>query len=363
MAMAAASAGSEARQIRMRLSQKRTKLTTPAILTIVAQTAPTDERPQAGFSRLCLLVVGLSLASCSTITEFGDGDEGSTSDASTSTTGSVLPSSTDPESTSTSGLDTGSDSGSSTAELDCSSASFLRPACPSDVPQVEMCNVWNDDCPQGEKCNIWSTDASHHWDATRCVPLAPDPAGPGEPCTAEGTGVSGFDDCGVSSVCLVSDSETLQGECMPMCTGSENAPVCDDPNRECVAWSESIPAFCIEHCDPLDVASCPDGEACYPTGISTFCIPDASGPDMGAAFDPCEFINACDPGLACVSATAVGACPEDTAQCCTPLCDLSAPDCPEAMACVPVYEPSQTPPGQEDVGFCGQEPMKSRVKD
>ncbi len=152
----------------------------------------------------------------------------STSSASTST--GLLPATSMPPvdpSTSSSGFD--SEAGSS-SEGGCVGG-FLNNNCGPDLPPVET-------------CNIWANDGGNRWNATRCVPLAPDPAGPEEPCTAEGSGVSGFDDCDVASVCLVSNVDTLEGTCMPMCIGSPEAPVCADPERTCTIGGDSIPAFC-----------------------------------------------------------------------------------------------------------------------
>lgn len=312
-------------------------------------------RTREGLSRNLLFILGLSMPGCSTVTELGSDDGGSTSSASSSTAGSVLPSAGNPGSSSTSGAETGSESESSTTGPGC--GGFLDNSCRPDVPPIEMCNVWDDDCPRGEKCTIWANDGGNAWNATRCVPLAPDPAGPGEPCTAEGSGVSGFDDCDVASVCLVLGSDPLEGECMPMCIGSPSAPTCEDPTRTCTIGGDSIPAFCIEACHPLDLESCPDGQGCYPTRTSTVCAPDASGAELGAAFDLCEFTNACDAGLVCLGAALVGACPEGVARCCTPWCDVTAPTCPEPTSCIPVHEPGDAPLGQEDVGLCGQDPQ------
>lgn len=316
--------------------------------------ARTYRRTRVGSSRSLLLMLGLSPLSCTSITELGGDDAGSTSGVTTSTTGSVLPSAADPGSSSTSGVGTGSESESSTTSPGCTGG-FISDDCLPDVPPIEMCDVWDDDCPRGEKCNIWANDGGNQWNSTRCVPLAPDPAGPGEPCTAEGSGVSGFDDCDVASVCRVSDFDSLEGECMPMCIGSSRAPSCADPTRICTIGGSSIPAFCIEPCHPLDPESCPDGQGCYPSATSTACAPDASGPDLGAAFDPCEFTNACDAGLVCLGAALVGACPEGVVRCCTPWCDVTAPVCPEPTSCIPAYEPGSEQPGQEDVGACGQD--------
>lgn len=310
-----------------------------------------------------LRVAGLLLCGCSTITYFDSQEDGSTSSGGSSTSGaSLLPTGIPPAETSpaasastTSGFETDAESGSPPTDPECTGG-FLNSDCHPDIPPIEECNVWDDDCPPGEKCNIWANDGGHQWNATRCVPLAPDPAGPEEPCTAEGSRVSGIDDCDVASVCLVSDSDTLEGTCMPMCVGSPESPTCEDPVRNCTMGGPAIPAFCRAPCHPLDPEACPSGSGCYPSELSSVCAPDASGPDEGALFDPCEYTNACDAGLLCFDAGSVGACPDGAARCCTPWCDLEAPACPDPTTCTPAYALDLAPAGQENVGFCVQAP-------
>jgi hypothetical protein len=74
------------------------------------------------------------------------------------------------------------------------------------------------------------------------------------------------------------------------------------------------------------------------------------------ANDPCEFRNACDPGLLCLDSEAASSACDPRAQgCCQPFCEL-----PDAPAPTPTKNasPGSTPmmaipPGYEDVGFCG----------
>jgi hypothetical protein len=67
--------------------------------------------------------------------------------------------------------------------------------------QTYECDLWKQDCPPGEKCMPWANDGGGSWNATRCTPLAEDPRQPGEPCTVEGSGVSGRDDCDIRAMC------------------------------------------------------------------------------------------------------------------------------------------------------------------
>jgi len=60
--------------------------------------------------------------------------------------------------------------------------------------------------------------------------------------------------------------------------------------------------------------------------------------DRAAVNDPCEHVDGCAPGLACVNAEFVPDCPGSG--CCTPLCDVSEEEmCPSAgQLCLPWYE-------------------------
>ncbi len=270
--------------------------------------------------------------------------------------GSGTGSASDPASTftSTGGSSTtaAASSSSTTSEDASTSMGSSCIGCPKDLPQDNTCDLWQDDCPDGQKCNLWADDGGGTWNASKCVPLDPDPAGAGEPCTVEETPASGLDNCGASAVCRVEDAETLEGECQPLCFGSPEQPECEDPERICSQFSAG-PAFCITPCNPLDPEACREGEGCYPGDDRPLCATDASG-KQGAAFETCEFINACDPGLLCAGPQAVGACEEGVNGCCTPWCDLEAPDCPEPTMCLQVYPDPL--PGLESVGYCGQEP-------
>ena len=216
------------------------------------------------------------------------------------------------------------------------------------------CSVWDQDCPEGEKCSAWANDGGSSWNATRCVPLDANPAQPGDTCTVEGSGVSGIDTCDVSSMCWDVDPETNEGTCVAFCTGSENAAVCDDPTTDCSIANDGVLILCLPTCDPL-IQDCADGQACYPIDDTFVCAPDASGDDMGADNDPCEFLNACDQGNICLGAAAVEGCPAGSAGCCQPVCDLTDADpagCTAAEMCTPWFEEGNVPPGYEDVGVC-----------
>jgi hypothetical protein len=212
------------------------------------------------------------------------------------------------------------------------------------------CSVWDQDCMDGEKCMPWANDGGNAWNATRCSPVSPDAGQPGDPCTVEGSGVSGVDDCAVASMCWGVDPETNLGTCVAFCMGSENNPVCDDPTTACSIANEGTLILCLPTCDPL-LQNCMDGEGCWGIDDDFVCAPDASG-EMGVYGDPCEYINVCDPGLFCATATAVPGCA--SSGCCSEYCDLSEPAAcmGDNQMCLPAFEKGQTPPGYEDVGLC-----------
>ena len=82
---------------------------------------------------------------------------------------------------------------------------------------------------------------------------------------------------------------------------------------------------------------------------------DGAPYDGGQAFDGCEFVNTCDPGLMCYDTASVSTgCNPGSLGCCTPFCDTSlANTCPgPAQTCVAVYPEGEAPAGLEHVGIC-----------
>jgi hypothetical protein len=216
------------------------------------------------------------------------------------------------------------------------------------------CDLWIDDCPAGFKCMPWANDGGNEWNATRCTPLADDPHAPGEPCTVEGNGVSGIDDCEAHAMCWYVDPDTSMGECVAMCSGSEANPICESTCEYCRLTSAGVLLLCFPYCDPL-VQDCGAGEGCYPAGDDFACAPHV-GLKQGAIGDECEFLNVCDPGLACLEGARVPGC-EGAVGCCAPFCDVLAADpCPpllEGTSCVPWFDEGEQPPcGSSIVGIC-----------
>ena len=85
------------------------------------------------------------------------------------------------------------------------------------------------------------------------------------------------------------------------------------------------------------------------------CNVDGSG-EEGQAGDPCDYINACDPGLHCVEAALIPGCAGEYG-CCSPYCSTDQPNtCPNAgqgEACIPWYSEGQAPPQLITLGVCG----------
>lgn len=196
------------------------------------------------------------------------------------------------------------------------------------------CDLFAQDCPAGQKC---SSDG----DAPLCVPIDPNPGGPGAPCAVHGPGL---DDCALGGYCWVDEV------CHPLCTGTAEAPICPE-GQICVKGDGLIP-ICTQACAPLE-QDCPEGQVCVipSTGVPA-CGPDVSGAG-GEAGDVCQYVNGCDPGNQCDQTGTVPNCGGD--QCCTPFCDASAPApiCPVGQSCLLFYAPGTAPAGLEQLGTCG----------
>ena len=213
------------------------------------------------------------------------------------------------------------------------------------------CSPWDQNCPPGEKCMAHSYNGDPWWNGTRCVPIADDPGGSGDPCTVEGNALSGMDDCDFGLMCWDVDPDTNTGQCQPLCIGSELSPVCEDPTQICWVNSDGILTLCVDTCAPL-APDCPGTQGCYPADDRFVCAPEISG-DEGAFGERCANINACDAGLACIDGAAVPGCDAGFG-CCSPYCDTTAANaCPgEGQECVPWFDPADAPAGLETTGIC-----------
>ena len=259
--------------------------------------------------------------------------------------------------TSTGSVGSTSEGGSvpgSTSSVDGSTGGGVTFIVEPDQGGDPWCDVWAQDCPPGEKCTPYANDGGSSWNALKCVPVMENPAGAGEPCFVVGNGVSGIDNCALGSYCWDVDEEG-NGECVALCIGSPEAPTCPDPVKtSCATSGDGVLSLCLPNCDPL-AQDCDAGSVCIANGIGDnfWCVLDASG-EEGQVHDPCEFANACDPGLLCLESAAAVECDERVSGCCEPFCDVFEPNmCPgQGQVCNFYYEEGTAPPGQENIGYC-----------
>jgi hypothetical protein len=220
-------------------------------------------------------------------------------------------------------MDTGTsvdDSSSSDGDDGGCQAGFYGGCPPDSGPDDFECDVWAQDCQRGEKCMPWANDGGPLWNATRCTPLDPDPADVGEPCNAEGSGVSGIDDCALGAMCWGVDDMNA-GTCVDMCMGSEANPTCANPETSCAIGYNGAVIVCLPICDPL-LQDCVDGDGCYLTNDEFLCQP-VFGVPAGHG-EPCTFVDSCEVGLQCTDGVNVVGCAG--LSCCTEFCDLEAAD-------------------------------------
>ena len=316
--------------------------------------------PPLRFARLTLLLV----CACTVRTPPGnDGDDsGAATDTSTGpgdpttgvsnsgvepTTGAPMPGTTTDPGTSTGGPggttpDTG-DSAATCGFVHCGDTASTGEPTPCDgLKQLEP------ECAAGQKCTV-DGDVSR----TQCVDIVPAPKGLYEPCTVVGPPLSGDDDCGLGMLCWNAD-EQGHGICVGLCNSDDggNSITCVDPTSSCSICQACAVGVCLPSCDPL-LGECSAGNVCVFTGPGFSCVLDGSG-DGGQVHDPCEFINACDDGLACIPPGAAVECDPMSGGCCQPHCDLTLPNpCTGAgQICSPWHEPGQAPPGEEHIGVC-----------
>ncbi len=204
------------------------------------------------------------------------------------------------------------------------------------------------DCPDGFKCAPYATDGGVAWDANKCVPVAGNDT-PGEGCTVEGSGTSGYDSCVAGALCTNVDMNNT-GICVALCRGTMESPACS-PGLACLSTNGAVLNLCVQACDPLAQNCMLDGQACIPDDGEFLCVDDASG---GVQMDgtPCLYINECGPGLFCgVKELAPVVCADvGDADCCLSFCDLSDDACPGTTVCAAYFEPPS--PDYPQVGYC-----------
>lgn len=277
----------------------------------------------------------------------------STSATTASTTVSTAASTTSPSDATSDHATSSGDEGAEEATLD-DTWTYIED--PDGGGSVE-CDVWAQDCQRGEKCLPWSNVGGEEWNAVICSPVHPAPALVGEPCHVEGTPYSGIDDCEIGAMCWGVDPETLTGECVPICGGSEANPMCADGTACFIAFYGVI-NLCLPSCDPF-APECDAGTACigdashyYDESTATVCLPVPPFQPQPYG-EPCTGVfELCDAGLICVYPEDVPGC--DGEYCCTVLGEWAdPPPCPDpAQTCLPLDE--EMPP--DGLCYCGVEP-------
>lgn len=273
----------------------------------------------------------------------GGSSTGSTSDASTSSVGTT---------TATSSGTTTSTPGDTTIVPE-DTGMVDTSAGPPDVP--DECSVLEQDCPPGYKCMPFANDGGVSWNDSMCVPVMPDPSAPGEPCTMQESDVSGIDDCDEASMCWEVDPETLEGTCSAFCIDDGAGGLgCADRCSTCVEGADSPAALCFPGCDPI-TQDCPADQGCYEIEGRFECATDASPPGTMAG-DPCDYINACPAGMACLTGGEVPGCAGGLG-CCSPICTVGEADpCPAALPgtqCTSLFPGGALPPGLCSAGEPG----------
>ena len=226
-------------------------------------------------------------------------------------------------------------------------------AVPDGLPERIECSIFEQDCPRGHKCNAWANDGGSAWNATRCVPIDPDPDAVGEPCTVQRSGVSGLDSCVRGAMCW--DSGPLgEGTCHAYCQGDLAALSCADPNAVCVVGGQgtAVLSLCFPQCDPLSSRSCSEDESCVLARPERFvCL---SGSPEGPPRSACDGPFDCAAGSFCAQPEQASACDPPGARCCVPFCDLFDPACPLGTSCAPFFADGEAAPIVEHLGFCEQ---------
>lgn len=221
-----------------------------------------------------------------------------------------------------------------------------------------MCNLFLQDCPPDQKCMAVNEDGSIFPNGTRCVPIEPNPVGPGDDCVVPGKFGDGVDNCDKGSICLDLDNDG-KATCVAYCTGSMENPKCPGAEDKCSFLFEPTVPVCFPACDPL-IQNCSAGETCVPNeaalGAPFFvCMPRVYPEIPGKYADSCYALSGCDPGNLCIFGENLPTC--KTTYCCSVWCDLQDVEpCKQydpTLSCVPWFQEGGATPGYENVGICG----------
>jgi len=212
-----------------------------------------------------------------------------------------------------------------------------------DISFGSTCDVLLQACPCGQKCAPVGEEL-------HCVAGPAELVGVGEACTIDGPG---RDDCAAGSTCVGPGFNEF-----PTCV-----PLCDATGAGCPADTACVPGpglttldygLCLRPCDPL-APDCDAAEECsrllpgwFADTTSPFvCMPAG---EAAETFAPCNLPIDCAAGLTCTGETPGPCGPDVLFGCCTPLCALDAPTCPDPLTCQPWS--TNPPEGLEHVGVC-----------
>lgn len=134
------------------------------------------------------------------------------------------------------------------------------------------------------------------------------------------------DDCERGAMCFGLGIFADSKRCTPLATGSADAAVCADPCSQPFVYF-GLFGLCTPPCDPLG-NDCPEGVVCNAVvhkGKFVCTYEGAAGLN-----EACTNTDDCVEGSTCVVNVLLPNC--SSTRCCTPLCELVAPDpCPAAM--------------------------------
>jgi hypothetical protein len=165
----------------------------------------------------------------------------------------------------------------------------------------------------------------------------------GEPCTYDPD--DGTDSCDVHGYCWV-PGEGTTGTCVEFCKNSPDDPECSDGTVCYFRGGQSgWPTYCVTTCDPF-TQECAEGLGCTWWSYFAFICQPAGDSVAG---DPCRFDGDCQPGTICTDGDYLLDC---ELACCTPFCDLTAPDCAPDLECIAYFDEGSAPEGFESLGLC-----------
>lgn len=293
------------------------------------------------FGTLALAVALLGSTACARDPGTSDGSTAGTTTSTSMTTTATESgeSSTETGSSTTSHPGDGDGDGDTTNATISTSGSFY--AGPEvDYGSISDCDPFAQDCPDGEKCVPYSSTGDG-FDANKCVVITGD-GEPGDVCNYGGI-VDATDDCGADSYCWADGNV---GVCLEFCQGTPDDPSCPE-GFGCLIDGDGSINLCTSSCSPV-LQDCSPGFACYWTNAAFTCAATTEDIALG---EPCDAVNDCALGLACLSADILPSCAGDS--CCASFCDLSAPMCAQmGTQCSSFFGPDVPPAGYEDVGIC-----------